>query len=328
MRILMCSLVSGCVLVLCAYGCGGKNDSSPIGNGGRGAAGGAPGGAPSPGGGNNAGAADGGSDNGGADMAEGGFAGDTPTAGTSAAGAGGYEEAAGAAGANIDTVGAAGANTGRLNDALVAHYLFNGDATDAGPNHLDGTLNGTATFANDRCGRANAAYVLNGTDSYADLSASALLKPPDVMSVSVWIRTATVAPAYQNILSDHSTNESSVGSAYILRFAAAQLQFIVGGVYGLGTSTYAKVDMSSTDLDVWRHIVSVYDRNTIRLYVDGSLRNAIPFTDPIRRNSNPVLVGKSGYGEFFHGSIDDLRIYERSLDDQAVAALHSLDACP
>jgi hypothetical protein len=210
---------------------------------------------------------------------------------------------------------------------LIARYPLAGDGRDTGPNHLDGNVYGTGSSGPDPCGRPGSAYVFNGADSFVSLGASPALKPTRVISVEVWIKPATFAPTYQNIVSDHAPNETTAGYAFILRFAKGDLQFLVGGVYGLGTAAYADVDMSRAGLGVWHHVAGVYDGSSIRLYVDGVLQNAVPYGQTMRQNENAMRVGKSGFGEFFKGSISDLRIYGCALDGDAVASSYASGRC-
>jgi len=213
-------------------------------------------------------------------------------------------------------------------DCLIAHYAFHGDARDEGPNHLDGRLYGTPAFGPDPCNKPGSAYALNGTDSFVSLGVSPQLKPTNVVSVAAWFKAATFTPTYQNIVSDHAPNETSSGYAFILRFAKGTLQFITGGVYGLGTARYVGVDMSHTKLGEWHHVVGVYDGSSIRMYVDNVMQNSVPFAGRMNQNENPMLVGKSGFGELFAGSIADLRIYGCALDADEVASLYASGRCP
>jgi hypothetical protein len=205
---------------------------------------------------------------------------------------------------------------------LIAHYSFDGNGQDDGPNHLDGALYGSVAFGPDECGRPGSAYVLDGHSSYANLGASPLLKPPRVVSVAAWIEFDDLGATYQNILSDHAPDEVRAGYAYTFRFAKDDLQFLAGGVYGLGRATYANFVMPPSYLRTWQHVAGVYDGASVLLYVDGVLVNWVPFREPMKQNGNVMLVGRSGYGEFFAGSIADLRIYGCPLDDRAIASLY------
>ncbi len=76
-------------------------------------------------------------------------------------------------------------------------------------------------------------------------------------------------------------------------------------------------------LGTWHHIVASVDRGKHRLYVDGVLQDSV--THDLRLHADePIYVGRKGTPEphfFFHGAIDDLRIYNRGLSRDEVEAL-------
>ena len=74
--------------------------------------------------------------------------------------------------------------------------------------------------------------------------------------------------------------------------------------------------------------LSLYDRQKIKLHINGILVNQVNNNLPISVNNNPLLIGNSGYGnEHFNGNIDNMRIYSRALNQAEVSALYS-EGCP
>src|SRR6185436_5235414 len=55
-----------------------------------------------------------------------------------------------------------------LDDGLIAHYPFNGNANDASTNGNNGTVVG-AQLTTDRNGNPNQAYLFNGTSDYINV---------------------------------------------------------------------------------------------------------------------------------------------------------------
>ena len=89
-------------------------------------------------------------------------------------------------------------------------------------------------------------------------------------------------------------------------------------------------------LDTWTHIVGVYEADSstnryIRLYVDGSLKVSTPVNSNFIMNSSVTrsfFIGHpasytQGNKDFFNGSIDDVRIYNRALSGDEVSALYN-----
>ena len=74
----------------------------------------------------------------------------------------------------------------------------------------------------------------------------------------------------------------------------------------------------------WVHIAGATDGTTIRLYVDGTLRQSGP-NGTISADAHPILIGANeASGErihFWNGWLRDIRIYDRELSDAEIAAL-------
>jgi hypothetical protein len=67
--------------------------------------------------------------------------------------------------------------------------------------------------------------------------------------------------------------------------------------------------------NAWTHVAVTYDGTNVRHYINGVLDRTTPVSCVVtNRNSRPIRVGANGAGgQVMNGSIDDLRIYERSL---------------
>ncbi len=78
-----------------------------------------------------------------------------------------------------------------LNDGLVAHYPFAGNATDATGNGNDCLVFG-ATLTAGYNGNNSAAYYFDGTDDYLNCLATSSLDISAALTVSAWINPAGV----------------------------------------------------------------------------------------------------------------------------------------
>jgi len=214
-----------------------------------------------------------------------------------------------------------------LDDGLVAYYPFNGNANDESGNGNDGAVFG-ATLTADRFGTADSAYYFDGVDDYIDVGDDGSLKMTEGLAISVWIKMASYPVWYQTIISDHAPNEIVEGPGKILQFHSNRLHFIVGGVYGHGTATYVEYVFDDSMLGQWQHVVGTYDRSTVNLYLNGELVDSIAYDDPLTTPPNPVLIGKSGFGEFLHGTVDEVRIYDRALTEAEILELFNSEAPP
>jgi hypothetical protein len=57
------------------------------------------------------------------------------------------------------------------------------------------------------------------------------------------------------------------------------------------------------------------------LYINATQVATRPTTGPIETNNNPLWIGgNQPYGEYFNGTIDDVRIYNRALTQPDIQA--------
>lgn len=87
---------------------------------------------------------------------------------------------------------------------------------------------------------------------------------------------------------------------------------------------------SDEDMPVgeWIHLAGTYDNATFKLYVDGRLVKSSAYAIPLKfADQNPLLIGANTntqgkqWIDFFHGRIDDVRLFNRGLSEKEIAAL-------
>ena len=116
--------------------------------------------------------------------------------------------------------------------------------------------------------------------------------------VSWWIWTGYPCTECSFVLTHHGNNE------YFLSIGGDTL--ISGGTV-------------STD---WTFVVATYNGNMKRLYVDGSEVASAAYTSGIPNSAGALIIGGQDDGSnYFQGTIDDVRIYDRALNDQEVLDL-------
>lgn len=222
-----------------------------------------------------------------------------------------------------------GALNAQVTNGLVAKYSFNnGNANDeAGTNN--GTVNG-ATLATDRFGNAGKAYAFDGQTSNIDLGASMMLKPA-AGSISVWISmvdTSLTGNGYSYnpvILAKNDSAGSSFFEGYGLYVHTSDSKLLSITTQSMTANERYIFSANSIAKNTWYHLVMTYDNDSLAFYIDGQLDNKIAkgFASTFSA-TEPVYVGKSGNlanNRFFHGSIDDIRIYDRVLTAEEVNSL-------
>ncbi len=203
-------------------------------------------------------------------------------------------------------------------NGLVVWYPFNGNANDESGNGNDGTVNG-ATLTTDRLGNQNSAFLFDGISNYIQNNSAISSDSP--FSISAWI----YAP---------SSGDRPVCTFGYSQNGLDQLSF---GLYPssnhLTCHTSGANDVSSTialiDTLQWCHIVLThttgYDTSSFRFYLNG-----IEYHPDRKQGGNVPFptgtIGAIGGGRsltFFEGKIDDVGIWDRSLNQQEVTNLYN-----
>lgn len=205
--------------------------------------------------------------------------------------------------------------------ALVARYLFNGNAEDSSRNNFHATLHGAgAAFVEDpRFGR-----VLNlaGDGSYVQLPGDAL-SGEDTISVTAWVFLNSDRPGQRLF---------DFGQSASLHLAAA-----VTDSFRASIASGAGLIFETTETDApaneWIHLAVVLDpaRRTLTSYLDGAraaqATNVTVHAAQVIHQSSPaanrLYIGRSQEegGATLSARLRDLRIYRIALTDEQVATI-------
>lgn len=203
---------------------------------------------------------------------------------------------------------------------LIAWYPMNGGSATA---TQDATGHGhDAACAPPACPTAfdgvhDGALLFDGVDDHLIAPGSGV--DPATGSVATWFRL-DVAPAAGDYAELFQKGYMNNPSSFEAGFVATGQELGCGGD-SIIANQFAETTWPS--LGVWHHIACVWDATTVRTYVDGSERSSHDFsvaydTRPLTfgaNNDNGALAG------FFHGELDDLRIYDRALAPAEIALL-------
>jgi len=204
-----------------------------------------------------------------------------------------------------------------------------GEVLDSQVNGYDGTaMNGATTAAGKLCNSG----VFDGNSSYVSVSNSNFGFGSE-MSVAAWVKW-DIAPSsgqnYANIISINSTSQTDTGQFWLQHDNNNQhFQFSV-------TTTNSRYFVNSTTSPVqgiWYHVVGVYDRNVIHIYVDGQ-QEANQSTggnaDIAAYDASYALdIGRwaySGFPRAFAGQIDEAKVYTRRLRGNQILNLYNRES--
>ncbi|MBP9084178.1 MAG: T9SS type A sorting domain-containing protein [Bacteroidia bacterium] len=208
-----------------------------------------------------------------------------------------------------------------LQDGLSLFLPFNGNAYDESGNNNSGVVTGANT-TQDRFGTDGRAYNFDGVDDFITIADNPNLFS-DEMTISWWYKLSEVPGAAWVVI-----GWVEGGHRYQQFFSGAQLSYLNG--YNVAQpGTYFNPIYSLNDLNVWKNVVVTYQKtststSTTSIYVDGELQQIDNHT--LAMDYVPGInfsIGKNHNGNFFKGSLDDFRIYNRILDSTEIVALYN-----
>lgn len=212
-----------------------------------------------------------------------------------------------------------------LQSGLVAHYPFNGNASDASGNGNNGTVMGGGTFTTDRFGNPNGAFS-STTTSYVNIPDSASLDLQSAFTLSAWFKMDAVIHAYSALISKDYTTAYSIG-----------INSGLSGVCPAPSGVVRRMRLQVADLDIyfnsdfscntWYHVAVTFDDNAnqAQLYVFGNLVDTQTVITSPGINAYSLGIGTdTRYFDKFVGVIDDVRIYNRVLTSSEIAQLYTL----
>jgi hypothetical protein len=188
----------------------------------------------------------------------------------------------------------------------LALYKFEDNANDA-----EGSYNGTASNVTYATGYINKAAVFNGSTSDIDLPSNV---NSTTMSVSFWMYIDSIVSGNQVVI--------EFANGYGVWFLAA-----ASGKLGAQSSNgNARHTLSNSQLSAgsWHHIAVVWDGATFAgrtFYIDNQVQTGGNVNSYLTCDQN--TIGSRRTGEFFDGSIDQVRIFNRALDSGEVTALYN-----
>jgi len=216
-----------------------------------------------------------------------------------------------------------------LHEGLRGLWMLENNTEDSSGNSYDGNLNGDPTFVDGIYGKRAAALDLDGSDaviiedeneSYRD---GLGLNPDEEITVMAWARNDKYnRSAWQQIVMKGSNNGGEREYQLRVRENDGEPEF---SVFQQNGTVHRVIHGESLTNGNWHHLAGTYDGQDLKLYVDGELevtKNVGSFTLNDQATAPDLAIGRLGPNpaEYYNGTIDQVRIYNRSLSDAEIAS--------
>lgn len=188
--------------------------------------------------------------------------------------------------------------------SLVAAFGFD---EASGTSALDASGNGhtgavTGTLSRTTAGKFGGALVFNGTSTKVTVPDAADLRLTSAATLEAWVKPAQTSTKWRDVIYKGDDNYYLEGSSVPGGRPAAGVK-----AAGVIREAFASGSLATS---VWAHLALTYDGTAVRLYLNAVQVASTAATGAIATSTNPLQIGgNSIYGQYFAGTIDEVRIY-------------------
>jgi hypothetical protein len=209
---------------------------------------------------------------------------------------------------------------------LIAYYNFNDNTDDQSGNRNNGTRIGGVERSADRWGNDCGALNFNGMNGYISVPSSRSLKSPsNQLTVATWFKI-NGGTSYSSlkwltlVCKGEQSTETDFNPQY--RMQACLPTVSINTDF---TEYFAPKGIYDPGLDQWYFYALVYDGNFVVAYLNDREIFRFAYNKPFTPNDMPLDIGRDVPGslEYFGGSMDELRIYNRALAPFEIGQLYN-----
>ncbi|MHA2425834.1 MAG: LamG domain-containing protein, partial [Candidatus Thorarchaeota archaeon] len=188
----------------------------------------------------------------------------------------------------------------------------------------DGTMTGSSNATWNAAGGYDGfgAYEFDGIDDYILVADTPSVSPTSEISIEAWVKPNSFTNAH--FISKWKEGAATFGTFIVTFNDSGNPRFLLSSDGGVGAPSIASPDTVS--LNTWHHIVATAKGNDyMRLYVNGELKvtnDTIDF-NPYDSDSIITIGARPSGSRYFNGTVDQVRIYNRTLSAEQVLALYN-----
>ncbi|MFL6073817.1 MAG: LamG-like jellyroll fold domain-containing protein [Mycobacteriales bacterium] len=189
------------------------------------------------------------------------------------------------------------------------------DIPDAAGKH-GATRPAAVTWTRGRFG--DGLHFTGGTDSFVAPTGGQAVHTNQSFSAAAWVRLDRADSGSYAAVSQDGGNVAG----FVLGYDGAEKQFtFTVAPQDSDAAPVVRANGGTPQAGRWTHLAGVYDAPAaeVRLYVDGVLSSTVPVSTAVFDATGGVQFGRAkaagGYGRYWPGSLDDVRMYDRVLSD-------------
>lgn len=208
----------------------------------------------------------------------------------------------------------------------VAFYTFSGNCEDKTKYKNNGNVFG-AVLTTDSLSAENSAYYFDGK-SYIEIPDNDILDiATNKLTITAWIKPTETIGTYVVEKTTYMDNQGQLmqgGGPFSLDIFSGQTRAVI---YANDNKSYVMVTgTTNIKKDIWQHIAVSWDGKKVNLYYNGQLESSQNFKHQIQVTNGNLYIGAYKWvypNASFKGSIDNVRIYNRSLTTEEIQELYN-----
>ena len=202
------------------------------------------------------------------------------------------------------------------------YWSFNVNNSTNTIDDANGLNNGTvidAIWSNVDCAYGNGCFEFDGNTAYINVSNAQNLDGTSELSISAWFNAINIPSGFGAIIS----KDTNINRSW-------KLLVMSSGKVSIGFKNSSENSTSVTSPEdswipgTWHHIVGTYDGVTTTLYFDGTQVGtpSTAISGNLIDSEDPVRIGQYYNANYFNGTIDEPRIYNRSLSANEIKEIY------
>ena len=199
---------------------------------------------------------------------------------------------------------------------LVAHFPLDGDATDITEYQNHGVIFGSVKVGSDRNQIEGNALFFDSETGYIDVESNDILNITQEITISVWIKPESYdLTGFTSLVNKWEDVPGPGGIGYYLGInpETPSVRWNTGSTRG---------DGAEIPENEWSHIAVTYSMDSLKIYQNNVLTQAVPYSDTLMPHDLPLRIGYQSdpfpTSKFFHGSMDEILIYDRALSEEEI----------
>ena len=206
---------------------------------------------------------------------------------------------------------------------LVGYWPLDGDDPSTVVDESTNSTNGTNFGATKIPKLTDQALSFDGVDDWVEIPDNNALDLTSTLTVEAWVYVETLKQEWSGLVGKPGPSYEAGQNYTVLLNLNKFIHFSYTNA--AGENIWLRSPDDSISPQTWHHVVCVLDvpNNFMGIYIDGVLQTSRVPSGNVRTSASPFIIGRnldSGDGNYFHGKIDDVRVWNKARSGSEIRA--------